>query len=141
MRGSDEITHPRTAELAGHSSTRTFATIVGRFFCASCAATVDACPAHRATPRSETLRNRRHRNEHQQTIAEIESLEGIFAAPDARPLGPSDLAAANRRHDEMTRIAIGEIGIDVGYRKFLFILGVRDGSEMRDPVGTLKTRL
>ena len=94
-----------------------------------------------ARRRAITLRNRRHGNEHQQTIAEIESLEGIFAAPDARPLGPSDLAAANRRHDEMTRIAIGEIGIDVGYRKFLFILGVRVGSEMRDPVGTLKTRL
>ena len=29
---------------------------------------------------------------------------------------------------------MGEIGIDVGYRKFLFILGVRVGSEMRDPV-------
>src|SRR5260370_19753665 len=101
MRGSDEITHPRTEELAGHPSTRTFATIVGRFFCASCAATVDACSAHRATPRSETLRSRGHGNEAQQTIAEIESLERIFAAPDTRPLGPSDLAAANRRHHQM----------------------------------------
>ena len=45
MRGSNEMTHPRTEELAGHPSTRTFATIVGRFFCASCAAIVDACPA------------------------------------------------------------------------------------------------
>src|ERR1700723_3133466 len=36
-----------------------------------------------------------------QTIAEIEYLERIFAVPDIRPLGPSDLAAANRRHDEM----------------------------------------
>ena len=36
-----------------------------------------------------------------QTIAEIERLEGIYAAPDTRPLSPSDLAAANRRHDEM----------------------------------------
>jgi hypothetical protein len=35
------------------------------------------------------------------TIAEIETLERIFAAPDTRPLTPSDLAAANRRHDEM----------------------------------------
>jgi hypothetical protein len=36
----------------------------------------------------------------EQTIAEIEWLERIFAAPDTRPLGASDLAAANRRHDE-----------------------------------------
>jgi hypothetical protein len=35
------------------------------------------------------------------TIAEIEYLERIFAVPDARPFGPSDLSAANRRHDEM----------------------------------------
>ena len=37
----------------------------------------------------------------QQTIAEIERLERIFAVRDTRPLGPSDLAAANRRHDEL----------------------------------------
>jgi hypothetical protein len=37
----------------------------------------------------------------EQTIAEIVRLERIFAGPDARPLSPSDLAAANRRHDEM----------------------------------------
>jgi hypothetical protein len=37
----------------------------------------------------------------EQTIAEIETLERIFAVPDSRPLGPSDLLAANRRHDEM----------------------------------------
>jgi len=36
----------------------------------------------------------------EQTIAEIESLERIFAAPDTRPLSASDLSAANRRHDE-----------------------------------------
>jgi hypothetical protein len=36
----------------------------------------------------------------EQTIAEIEQLERIFAAPDARPLSASDLSAANRRHDE-----------------------------------------
>jgi hypothetical protein len=35
------------------------------------------------------------------TIIEIEYLERIFAVPDTRPLSPSDLAAANRRHDEM----------------------------------------
>lgn len=34
------------------------------------------------------------------TIAEIEWLERIFSAPDPRPLTTSDLAAANRRHDE-----------------------------------------
>jgi len=33
-------------------------------------------------------------------IAEIERLEGIFAVPDTRPLSPSDISAANRRHDE-----------------------------------------
>ena len=37
----------------------------------------------------------------EQTIAEIEWLERIFAAPDNRPLKQSDLSAANRRHDEM----------------------------------------
>jgi hypothetical protein len=37
----------------------------------------------------------------EQTIAEIEWVERIFAAPDNRPLGPSDLAATNRRHDEI----------------------------------------
>jgi hypothetical protein len=36
----------------------------------------------------------------EQTIAEIESLERIFAAPDKRPLNATDLSAANRRHDE-----------------------------------------
>jgi hypothetical protein len=34
------------------------------------------------------------------TIAEIEFLERVFAEPDTRPLSLSDLAAANRRHDE-----------------------------------------
>jgi hypothetical protein len=37
----------------------------------------------------------------EQTIADIERLERIFAAPDTRPLSASDFAAANRRHDEM----------------------------------------
>ncbi len=37
----------------------------------------------------------------EQTIAEIECLERIFAVPDTRPLSPSDLAAANRRHEKM----------------------------------------
>jgi hypothetical protein len=36
----------------------------------------------------------------EQSIAEIERLERIFAVPDTRPLSASDLAAANRRHDE-----------------------------------------
>ncbi len=36
----------------------------------------------------------------EQTIAEIERLERIFAVPDTRPLSASDLAAANRRHDD-----------------------------------------
>jgi hypothetical protein len=37
----------------------------------------------------------------EQTIADIEWLERIFAEPDTRPLIPSDLSAANRRHDEV----------------------------------------
>jgi hypothetical protein len=36
----------------------------------------------------------------EQSIAEIESLERIFAVPDTRPLSLSDIAAANRQHDE-----------------------------------------
>lgn len=36
----------------------------------------------------------------EQTIAEIEMLERIFVAKDTRPLSASDVAAANRRHDE-----------------------------------------
>ncbi len=35
------------------------------------------------------------------TIAEIEYLERIFAVPDTRPRSMGDLAAANRRHDDM----------------------------------------
>jgi hypothetical protein len=35
----------------------------------------------------------------EQTIAEIELLERMFARADTRPLSPSDIAAANRRHD------------------------------------------
>ena len=34
-------------------------------------------------------------------ITEIEWLERTFAVPDNRPLSASDLAAANRRHDEL----------------------------------------
>ena len=34
-------------------------------------------------------------------IDEIEQLQEMFEAPDIRPLSPSDLSAANRRHDEM----------------------------------------
>lgn len=36
----------------------------------------------------------------EQTIADIERLERIFAARDTRPLSPSDFAAANRRRDD-----------------------------------------
>jgi hypothetical protein len=36
----------------------------------------------------------------EQSIAEIEWLEHILAVPDMRPLSPSDISAANRRHDE-----------------------------------------
>jgi hypothetical protein len=37
----------------------------------------------------------------EQTTAEIEWLERTYAVSDTRPLSPSDLSAANRRHDEM----------------------------------------
>jgi hypothetical protein len=37
----------------------------------------------------------------EQTIAEIEWLERIFAVPDTRPLSASDLSAVNRTHDDM----------------------------------------
>jgi hypothetical protein len=37
----------------------------------------------------------------ERTIAEIEHLERIFAVLDTRPLTPTDLSDANRRHDEM----------------------------------------
>jgi len=33
-------------------------------------------------------------------IDDIEQLEEMFEAPDIRPLSPSDISAANRRHDE-----------------------------------------
>jgi hypothetical protein len=36
----------------------------------------------------------------EQTIADIEQLERIFSVPDTRPLSNSDIAAANRMHDE-----------------------------------------
>jgi hypothetical protein len=34
-------------------------------------------------------------------INDIEQLREMFEAPDIRPLSPSDISAANRRHDEM----------------------------------------
>ena len=37
----------------------------------------------------------------EQTVAEIKWLERIFVVPDTRPLSARDLAAANRRHDDM----------------------------------------
>jgi hypothetical protein len=33
-------------------------------------------------------------------INDIEQLQEMFEAPDIRPLAPSDVTAANRRHDE-----------------------------------------
>jgi hypothetical protein len=36
----------------------------------------------------------------EKVIAEIETLERLFAAADKRPLSPNDILAANRRHDE-----------------------------------------
>jgi hypothetical protein len=37
----------------------------------------------------------------ERTIAEIEWLERVYGVPDTRPLSASDIAAANRRHDDM----------------------------------------
>jgi hypothetical protein len=37
----------------------------------------------------------------ERTIEDIEQLEEMFETPDIRPLNASDLAALNRRHDEM----------------------------------------
>jgi hypothetical protein len=37
----------------------------------------------------------------ERTIIEIERLERIFAVPDTRPLTENDIAAANRRHDQV----------------------------------------
>lgn len=37
----------------------------------------------------------------ERTIADIESLERAFALPDTRPLTPSDVLAANHRHDQL----------------------------------------
>jgi len=34
-------------------------------------------------------------------IDDVEQLEEMFEAADIRPLGGSDISAANRRHDEM----------------------------------------
>jgi len=36
----------------------------------------------------------------EETIAEIEWLERLFAVPDTRLLSATDISAANRRHDE-----------------------------------------
>ena len=36
----------------------------------------------------------------EQTIAEIDWLERMFALPDTRLLSANDLSAANRRHDK-----------------------------------------
>jgi hypothetical protein len=36
----------------------------------------------------------------EQTIADIERLEHMISVPDTRPLSPSDISAANRKHDE-----------------------------------------
>jgi hypothetical protein len=37
----------------------------------------------------------------QRIIDEIEQLQEMFEAPDIRPFSASDIATANRRHDEM----------------------------------------
>lgn len=41
------------------------------------------------------------RMEVERVISQVEWLERVFALPDTRPLNARDIAAANRRHDEM----------------------------------------
>jgi hypothetical protein len=36
----------------------------------------------------------------ERVINDIEQLEEMFEAPDIRPLSPTDISAANRRHDQ-----------------------------------------
>jgi hypothetical protein len=49
-------------------------------------------------------------------IDEIEQLQGMFEAPDIRPLSASDIFAASRRHDECSRIAHGfDFGSSLGF--------------------------
>lgn len=59
------------------------------------------CLVH-GTPRAirTLVRYTGGRMDTERRIAEIEWLEHIFAVPDTRPLSQSDLAAANRRHDD-----------------------------------------
>jgi hypothetical protein len=37
----------------------------------------------------------------ERVIYEIEQLREMYEAPDIRPLSPSDISAANRKHDQM----------------------------------------
>ena len=37
----------------------------------------------------------------EKTIAEIEWLERLVTLPDPRPLQPTDICAANQRHDQL----------------------------------------
>ena len=58
----------------------------------------DACSCSRAT---KVVSYTGFVMDAEQIIDDIERLERMFAVPDTRPLSPSDISAANRRHDEM----------------------------------------
>ena len=76
----------------------------------------------------------------EQTIAEIEWLEHIFAVPDTRPMSPSDLSAANRRHDDMLAYCLG-FGFGSGMEfaaassRLLLRQNVYGGSGVNDSIG------
>jgi hypothetical protein len=42
-------------------------------------------------------------------IDDIEQLQEMFEALDIRPLSPSDISAANRRHDEMLAYSVSAV--------------------------------
>ena len=79
----------------------------------------------------------------EQTIAEIKRLERIFAEPDARPPSRSDLAPANRSHDDM--LAHSPSGSGTGFAaevKPKAVLGFKASAAFfaLEPIATLAFR-
>jgi hypothetical protein len=58
-------------------------------------------PKTRGLTRSLFLLDDWERMDVERIIDDIEQLQEMFEAPDIRPLSPSDISAANRKHDEM----------------------------------------
>ena len=63
----------------------------------------------------------------EQTIAEFERAERIFAAPDTRPFSASDLAAAHRRHDETHSLWVSPWAAVRGLKPLVSVPAVRLG--------------